>query len=274
LRIPFFYIVSFFTAYFAQQVKEKERRLQDKVQELKSARHALVHAEKLAALGQLVTGIAHELNNPLTAILGLSDIMRQEPRLSDQQNRDLLEIGQHGERCRKIIQNLLHFARKRKPNKEPVQLSAVVELILELMRRDLAKANIAVARDIPESLPPAWADPGQLQQVVLNLVSNAMHAMEDAADGRLLIRVGRQEDRLTMSFTDNGCGIPEENLSRVFEPFFTTKPVGKGTGLGLSVSQGILAEHEGSIRVESRVGKGTTFFIELPVCREPTHPKN
>lgn len=269
--------VTIFAAQTAQTVHNARlyRRLQEKLQELQeayrqleAAKDALLQSEKLAAIGELVSGIAHELNNPLTAMMGLTDLLRESPNLSEQQHDDLREICQQGQRCRKIIQNLLQFARKAKSQREPLQLAPVLEAVLQLMRHNLCKAGVRVVQDIPEALPAVLADPNQIQQVILNLINNALHAMEEKKDGRLVIKICRRSDRVTMSFMDNGCGIPKENLSRIFDPFFTTKPVGKGTGLGLSIAYGIIQEHQGAIRVESQAGVGATFSVDLPVCPE------
>ncbi|HZS49119.1 MAG TPA: PAS domain S-box protein, partial [Blastocatellia bacterium] len=237
--------------------------------EQRRLREQLFQSEKLSAVGELVAGVAHELNNPLTSVVGFSQLLMTDPTIS-QQNRGLLEtVVNESLRARKIIQNLLTFARRSKQEHKPVKLADVIEKTLELRRYDLRVGNIEVTTDIPRNLPLITGDFMQLQQVILNLVTNAEQAMrEHSNSGKLFVKLRQSDQDLIISIEDTGPGIPPENLRKVFEPFFTTKPVGKGTGLGLAICYGIIAEHGGEITVDSKVGRGTTFTITLPVSNE------
>jgi two-component system NtrC family sensor kinase len=221
----------------------------------------------MALMGQVVAGIAHELNNPLTIVIGNVQLLMM--REVNQRNlQSLSRIRDGAERASKIVKNLLTFARQEKPERKPTDINAVLRKTLELRAYELKVSNIEVSIELAEELPETMADPHQLQQVFLNLIVNAEHAML-TSHGKGLLRLSTRAEsgKILVFFSDDGPGIPKENLRRVFEPFFTTKAVGKGTGLGLSICQGIVDEHSGRIDVESTVGRGTTFIIELPVQR-------
>jgi len=230
----------------------------------------LVQQEKLAAVGELVSGVAHELNNPLASVMAFAQLLLNE-REAGQTNREALEAIHHeAKRAAKIVANLLTFARQHQPERAATDLNRVVEDTLELRRYSLRNAQVNVVVRLDPAMPPTMADAFQLQQVVLNLLANAEHALS-AWSGARVVTVSTEHDgeRLTISVADTGPGIAPDHLSRVFNPFFTTKPVGEGTGLGLSISDGIVREHGGRIRVESTPGKGATFTIELPLAPPP-----
>ncbi|MFA6433917.1 MAG: response regulator [Elusimicrobiales bacterium] len=241
------------------------RELDDKMREIEKMQAHLVESEKLAAIGKLAAGVAHEINNPLTGIMGFAELMLQSKDLSASQREDVASILQQSQRCRKIVQNLLQFSRKKKGNNEAVDLRALLEVSLQVMKYDLMRENIEVQKYFPEDLPVVQGDPAQLEQVYLNLLGNARQAMEGKNGGLLKISASRKDGLVVLRVEDTGCGIPPENLGKVFDPFFTTKPVGQGTGLGLSISYGIIQQHHGTIRVESQPGIGTAFIISLPV---------
>lgn len=244
-------------------------KLEEKIQELKTAQNQLVQSEKLASIGQLAAGVAHELNNPLTGILGFAQILLQGKDLTGQQREDVEAIHVQSQRCRAIIQNLLQFARKKESKMEPTVLVPLIKSTLQLAKYDLQTSGVELVQDFPDTLPPVWADASQLQQVFLNLLTNARHAMEGKKKGaKLTVRAVHERDHVLVQFSDNGCGIAKENLKKIFDPFFTTKAVGRGTGLGLSITYGIIEQHNGSISVESEEGKGTTFYIKLPVLEK------
>ena len=227
----------------------------------------LVQQEKLAAVGELVSGVAHELNNPLASVMAFAQLLLTEHEGEGaRSNREALDaIHQEAKRAAKIVANLLTFARQHQPERAPTDLNRVLEDTLELRRYSLRSAQVNVVVDLDPAMPLTMADPFQLQQVVLNLLANAEHALSSWPGERLINLSTRQDgDLLTISVADTGPGIAKEHLSRVFNPFFTTKPVGEGTGLGLSISDGIVREHGGRIRVESQTGGGATFVIELP----------
>lgn len=224
----------------------------------------LIHSEKLAALGQLVAGIAHEINNPLTAVIGFSQLLTSEPEVKGQIREDLLRIQQEAERARKIVQSLLSFSRPHKPEKIPTSINKLLEGILSLREYQLRVANIEVIKNFEQDLPLILGDQHQLEQVFLNIIVNAEQAMFEAhKKGKLLIETKKENNYLKISFTDDGPGIPKENLLKIFDPFFSTKD--KGTGLGLSIAYRIIEQHNGKIYALSKEGKGTTFVIELPI---------
>lgn len=239
----------------------------------------LLRSEKLSAIGQLVAGVAHELNNPLTSISGFTQLLLRDDNVVGQVRDDLKQIGTQAERAAKIVQNLLVFAREHKPQRLVVDVNEVIRSTLSLRTYQLRVDNIQLVLDLDKSLPLTIADPFQLQQVFLNLINNAHQAMVEREEaGTLTIRTTALEASPTSSsvpstiriaISDTGVGIAPELLNKVFDPFFTTKPVGQGTGLGLSICYGIIHEHSGRIWVESTPGVGTTMFVELPIILEP-----
>jgi PAS domain S-box-containing protein len=236
---------------------------------LRRTQEQLLHSEKMAAVGQLISGVAHELNNPLTAILGYSQLLTSSADMGPQGIEYTDKLYKQAQRTHRIVQNLLSFARQHKPERIAVQLNQVLEDTLALRDYDLRMKNIRVHMELAPDLPVTAADPHQLQQVFLNMVNNAVDAiLEGSDDGDLWVRTGARGDRLTVEFTDSGPGVREP--SRVFDPFYTTKPVGKGTGLGLSICYGIITEHDGTIHVRNVQPRGAAFTIELPVQRPAT----
>jgi PAS domain S-box-containing protein len=231
---------------------------------LRRTQEQLLHSEKLAAVGQLISGVAHELNNPLTAILGYSQLLTSSGQMGQQGMEYADKLYKQAQRTHRIVQNLLSFARQHKPERAPVHINQTLEETLALRDYDLRMSNIRVHLELAGDLPVTAADPHQLQQVFLNMVNNAVDAiLERSADGDLWVRTGTNADRLFIEFTDSGPGV--QDASRVFDPFYTTKPVGKGTGLGLSICYGIITEHGGTIRVRNVPTRGASFTIELPV---------
>jgi two-component system NtrC family sensor kinase len=243
----------------------------------------LLRSEKLSAIGQLVAGVAHELNNPLTSISGFTQLMLRDTGLPAQVHEDLTHIGTQAERAAKIVQNLLVFAREHKPQRLPIDLNEVLRSTLSLRAYQLRVDNILVQLDLASGLPLTVADPFQLQQVFLNLINNAHQAMvERGGQGKLSLRsavvnvapgaADAPPASLRVAIGDNGVGIPAGNLNKIFDPFFTTKPVGQGTGLGLSICFGIIQEHGGKIWAESEIGSGTTVYVDLPLLPDVEQP--
>jgi two-component system NtrC family sensor kinase len=230
--------------------------------------HQLLQAEKMAALGQTISGVAHELNNPLATILTWAERLSTRTPLDDQVRRGLDTILSESERAARIVRNLLTFARKRQTTRAMVDVNQVVRETLALRAYDQRLTNISVLDALAAGLPPVFADGHQVQQVLLNLVINAEQAMLSAhGRGLIVMRTWHDNERglVILEINDDGPGIPEEVQPKIFDPFFTTKEVGKGTGLGLTVAYAIVQEHGGRIRIESRPGGGASFFVELPI---------
>jgi PAS domain S-box-containing protein len=228
----------------------------------------LLQQEKLAAVGQLVSGVAHELNNPLAGVMAFSELLLASDAVQDTEGRHALETIHHeAMRAAKIVSHLLTFARQRAAERTEADLNTIVTDTVALRRYALRAAQIELDVLLDPALPRTWADPFQLQQVVLNLLGNAEQALAEW-DGARRITVWTRGDaeRLVIGVSDTGPGVPPEQRDRIFNPFYTTKPVGQGTGLGLSISDGIVREHGGEIRVESQPGEGATFLVELPLA--------
>jgi PAS domain S-box-containing protein len=236
---------------------------------LRRTQEQLLHSEKMAAVGQLISGVAHELNNPLTAILGYSQLLLSSGQLQPQGMEYSDKLYKQAQRTHRIVQNLLSFARQHKPERVAVHLNQILEDTLALRDYDLRLSNIRVHYDLAPDLPMTAADPHQLQQVFINLVNNAFDAMlEQGNEGDLWVSTKTTGERLVVEFRDSGPGV--KDATRVFDPFYTTKPVGKGTGLGLSICYGIVSEHGGTIRVSNIQPSGACFTIELPYQRPAT----
>ena len=248
-------------------------RVEEKTRELEEVHLRMVEVERLAAMGQVAAGVAHELNNPLSGIMGYSDLALEQYRDQPPEKvapRDVEKMLGYFEsvsglavRCRNIIIDMLRFARQPTEELSRQDLNTLIDETLAFLGHQMTKGNVDVTRDFAEGLPSFRGNALQMQQVFTNILVNAQHAMHGG--GTLIVRTRRSEDGLVAEFSDTGCGIPPDVLRHVFEPFYTTKPVGKGTGLGLSVSYGIVKRHGGRIDVESAVGMGTTFKVCLPV---------
>ena len=239
--------------------------------------HQLLQAEKLAALGQTISGVAHELNNPLATILSWAERLSQRPasEIDEKTRRGLETILSESERAAKIVRNLLTFARKRQSTRAMVDLNRVVRETLSLRAYEQHLTNIAIVDALTAGLPHVFADAHQVQQVLLNLIMNAEQAMLTAnGRGTLVVRSWHDPEReaVVVEINDDGPGIAEELQPKIFDPFFTTKEVGKGTGLGLTVAYAIVQEHGGRIRLASCAGSGASFYVELPVSGVPLQP--
>jgi len=238
------------------QAGDERGRLQDQLR----------HADRLATIGQLAAGVAHELNEPLGSILGFAQLASKTPDLPDQTLRDLTRIAAAALHSREIVRKLSLFARQAPARREPMDLSRVVEEGLFLLESRCQNESIDLSLDLEESLPTVIGDSGQMTQVLMNVVVNAIQSMPEGGD--LRIATTHRGDTVGLTVSDTGGGIPPESLARIFEPFYTTKDVGEGTGLGLSVVHGIVSAHGGRIQVESNPGEGTNFTVEIPVERD------
>ena len=252
------------------EVAERKKAAMDleaALDELGSTREQLIRSSKLAAIGELVSGVAHEINNPLAGISGHTQLLLR--RDLDATVKESLELI-YGEtqRVTRIVQNLLSFAREQPPEDLPLSVNETVTRTLEMRSYELRLDNIELVTDLDPANPAVFGDLQQLQQVFLNIVNNAQQAMATAhGRGRLEVKSRRAKGNVRVTFTDDGPGMPADVIDRVFDPFFTTKEVGKGTGLGLSICYGIVKEHGGTISVESPHGKGSTFTVELPLAK-------
>jgi PAS domain S-box-containing protein len=226
----------------------------------------LVHAEKMAALGQLVSGVAHEVNNPLSGIVGFTDLLLENPELPEFARENLGIILQEAERTRLIVQNMLRFAREMPPQRELVEINAVLRQTIKLRSYGASSRNVEIVERLAANPPIAVADPHQLEQVFLNILNNAFDAIEQSGrPGRIEVETRSTAEHAEIYFRDNGPGI--SNADRIFEPFFTTKPVGKGTGLGLSICYGIIQAHDGEISCRNNSSsEGCTFTVRLPAA--------
>ena len=237
--------------------------------ELQETQLQLLQSEKMASLGKLAAGVAHEINNPLGGILIFSKILIEDLPNDDPRKEDLERICSEATRCKEIVKGLLEFARQTSYKMEPTDLNRALVQGISLLENQALFHNIQIIKNLDPNLPSIMANAGQLNQVFMNIILNAAEAMNGQGTLTVNTRLGPEKDTVIIEFIDTGCGIKEEYLTCIFDPFFTTKEVGKGTGLGLSMSYGIVQKHRGRIWVKSKEGEGSTFTIELPVRGEP-----
>lgn len=253
-------------------LEKSQDELRKSEQALRETQKSLVQAEKLSSIGQLVAGVAHELNNPLTAVMGYSQLLVNldlEPKVKEYVDR----IRTGAERSRRIVQNLLTFAGRRELHLSKLDLNQEIENALKFLDNELTEGHIQVSLDLAPGLPWMEGDSSQLQSVLTNLINNAQNAMiQQQVSRTLLIKTGKLDHHLRLSIADNGPGIDPQHLNKIFDPFFTTKEVGAGTGLGLSLCHGIVSDHHGRIWAESDPGRGATFIIEFPTDASGDQP--
>jgi two-component system NtrC family sensor kinase len=258
------------------ELEKTNRDLANALKSLKETQSQLIQVEKMAAVGQLAAGVAHELNNPLGGILGYSQFalekINQKPlcQFSPEDNNSFLQyltdIEKQTKKCRTIIQSLLKFSRaSTREEFELININQVLKETFVFTHHQIVKNKVDLVQELTEPLPQIAGHPSQLQQVFTNLVLNAVQAMTEGGTLRVTSKMRKASREIEISFADTGIGIAQENLNKVFEPFFTTKKVGEGTGLGLSVSYGLIKDHGGEIRVESQKNQGTTFIVILPI---------
>ena len=261
------------TRFLHQALQTQNNRLEEEVRE---RTERLLQTEKVATMGELLAGVAHELNNPLSVVTGRVGLLQSELRGNPEVTRQLDKVAEAAERCARIVRNFLALARQRPPERQEVYLNLVVDEALDLVGYALRTDGVEVTLELANDLPVLWADVHQLHQVLVNLITNGHHAMRDKSELRVLTiktESDPSKSRVSLSIADTGPGIPPAVRARIFEPFFTTKPAGQGTGLGLSLCQGIVEAHGGSIEVESEVGMGTVFTIQLPVTTPERPPE-
>ena len=248
----------------ARSLKERDELLKERT------RRQLTRSERLASIGRLAAGVAHEINNPLTGVLTFAHLLLRDAPEGSQQRKDLQTIIEATLRCRDIVRGLLNFSRQNEPRKTLSDLNEVLRKAIALTRNQANISRVEIHEQMAPSLPRLVIDPNQIQEVAVNLIVNAIDAMPDGGDLTVRTRQPQREGapRVEFEIADTGRGIPPEDLDRVFDPFFTAEPTGKGTGLGLALSYGIVMEHGGRIQIDSEVGRGTTITVPLPVTAE------
>lgn len=248
--------------FMASSLRERD----DKLKEYTSQQ--IMKSERLATLGQLAAGVAHEINNPLGAVLMYAHLALEEMEAEDPRRKNLEKVVGESTRCKDIVKGLLDFARQTEPKVEQSDVNEILKRTLSLVENQALFQNVKITRVFSSSLPEAMMDSSQIQQVFTNIILNAAEAIEGEGELTVATRMAPDNKSIEIEFTDTGCGIPHENLEKLFDPFFTTKEVGRGTGLGLAVSYGIVARHKGTINVRSEPGKGSTFVVGLPLRTE------
>jgi two-component system NtrC family sensor kinase len=251
--------------YLVDELENALKRIRQSHDELKSAQERLVQSERLASMGQISAGVAHEINNPLGTIILYSHMLMKQLGQSEAVKLDLQMIVGEASRCKNIVRGLLDFSRQSRVSKIPTDLPALIGEVEAIMEHKAKESKIRIRREIDEKLPVTMIDAGQIKQMLVNLVQNGIDAIEGQGEVCLTARMNESGDMVEIRISDNGCGISQENMSKLFTPFFTTKEIAKGTGLGLAICYGIVKMHSGNIIVESTEGKGTTFIITLPI---------
>jgi two-component system NtrC family sensor kinase len=243
--------------------KTLEQKVHERTEELRNKENQLIQSDKVASLGKLAAGVAHEINSPLTGVLTYSSLLLKAKKEGDPDREDLEVIVNETNRCKKIVKGLLDYARQTAPQKTLCDANEVVDKSIDLISHQATLQSVRIDRKFKPDLPKIMIDVGQVQQVLINILLNAIEAMPQG--GTLTVSTGMDDRMVALRFADTGSGIPEDVLPKIFDPFFTTKEQGRGTGLGLSVSFGIIERHRGKLEVKSKVGKGTTFTVKLPL---------
>jgi len=245
-----------------------EERVEERTAALTEMQTQIIQSEKLASVGQLAAGVAHEINNPLGGILALTALSLEDMEEDDPNRENLEEVVQQAVRCRDIVKSLVTFSRQAEVKTEPLNLNKIMEHVLSLLEIQPNFRNILVIRHLAPELPPVLGSNSQFQQVLMNIIVNAAQAMEEKGTIEITTNHDIDDGFVEVLISDTGCGIPPDEIEHIFDPFFTTKPTGEGTGLGLSIAHGIITRQMGTISVESQVGSGTTFAIRMPASEE------
>jgi two-component system NtrC family sensor kinase len=261
--------------YLADSFNNMAQSLKRRDQQLKEfTRRKIMESERLALIGQLSANVAHELNNPLQGIVTFSHLLLEDTECEDLQKSFAEKIVSQANRCRDIIRGLLDFSRQKKPDKILSNINYVLSESLSLVENQALFHNIGIKKEFQEDLPMAIIDPSQIERVFINLIINAVEAMDGFGSLALRTNTNSNRDFIHIIISDTGCGISKENINKIFDPFFTTKDIGHGTGLGLAISYGIIKAHKGTITVDSEVGKGTTFTVRIPVSSNGTESES
>lgn len=252
--------------------KTLEKRVEERTKELKETQDSLIQSEKLASLGKMAAGIAHEINNPLTAILINTHLMLEKTNEENPFHENLTLVADETSRCSNIVKGLLEFSRQNPPQKDFTDINALLEKTINLVKNQVSFQNINITQRLASNLPQIQVDPGQIKQVFLNLLVNAAESMPQKGDLFVKSEYVSSQKSIRITIQDTGHGIPENHLSKLFDPFYTTKS--SGTGLGLAVSYGILKQHQADIHVESTAGKGSTFILDFPIPGNESNKQN
>jgi len=251
--------------FMVDSLRDRDERLK------KHAQQKIQESERLATIGQLSAGVAHELNNPLGGILVYSHLLLEKLEKDDPKREQLEKIVTQATRCKKIVKGLLDFSRQTEPNMDLNDANDLLKTTLSLLESQTQFQNIKVIKNLSSLALPVIVDGTQIQQVFINILLNATEAMEGKGDLKLSTSISDDDLFVEVRFTDSGCGISQEHIKKLFDPFFTTKEVGRGTGLGLAISYGIIQQHNGTIEVKSQINQGTTFTVRLPKAKEMIH---
>jgi two-component system NtrC family sensor kinase len=247
-----------------QWTKTLEQRVGERTEELKKAQSQLVQSEKMASLGMMAAGIAHEINNPLTTILINSHLLLEDSDYSNSGREELQLIADEATRCGKIVKGLLDFARQTRAEKRLADINLVLKQTLAIIESQASFHNITINKNLDDNIPKIWVDINQIKQVFMNIILNAAEAMPEGGSLNISTSLTAHNGTVNIGFVDSGCGISKENIGKLFDPFFSTKQ-SKGTGLGLALSYGIVKKHNGSIEVDSEIGVGSSFIVKLPL---------
>jgi len=238
------------------------------IEQRKIMEERLAQADKLASIGELSSGIAHEINNPLGVILGYTQLLLRDEDENSERRKDLITIEKQVRSCKSIVEDLLSFARKSETKKEAVRIDGLIDDVFKFIRQHSRSEGIQMERKFDRSIPLLMLDEKKVKQVLINLIMNAIYAIDTKGSIRVATELDRESDRIFIRIADDGCGIEKKIFKKIFDPFFTTKSTGEGTGLGLSVSYGIIKDHGGDIIVDSEPGKGSTFTIIMPMINK------
>lgn len=245
-----------------------EKKVKERTEELAAMQNTLAQSQRLASLGKMAAGIAHEINNPLGGILSLSSLALEDITDDDPIKENLEEVVKQSMRCREIVKGLLQFSRQEEGKSEYVKLNQIINSTLGLVEKQAIFHNINIVKNYDPDIPFILGDNSQLQQVFMNIIMNSAEAMEEVGTLTISTHYDRENEQVVVKISDTGCGIPPENIDRIFDPFFTTKEVGEGTGLGLAIAYGIVTKHQGKMSVESTLNEGTTFTIRFPTAEK------
>ena len=243
------------TILFLAKDIEQRRLIEDQI----------AQADKLASIGQLSAGVAHEVNNPLGIILGYTQLLIRNEKQDTEKLQDLKTIEKHARSCKAIVEDLLNFARTSAPKEDLIRIDKAIDDVLKFVQQHADFDRVEIRKEYDDTVPEIFMDEKKIKQVLMNLLMNARHAVGESGIISLSTEFHSSKNQVVVKIADDGYGIEKKNLSRIFDPFFTTKPTGEGTGLGLSVSYGIVKNHGGNISVDSGAGKGSVFTVELPI---------